>query len=155
MKATLRIAIILGSSGSAALGAAWIWHRVRRWRRKDPAEVERQRRLDVNRRGRIGTGRILELLEPPADDPSCRMLVYQYEVAGVSYEAAQDVTPLPEIAVIAQYLPGQITSVKYDPHRPTNSIIGCEEWCGLPAVATNGPAKPPPAQPSPQALEKT
>jgi hypothetical protein len=155
VKASLRIAIILGSSGSAVLGAAWIWQRVRRWRRKDPAEVERQRRLDVNRRGRIRAGRILELLEPPADDPSRRMLVYQYEVAGVTYEAAQDVTHLPEIAVIAQYLPGQITSVKYDPRRPTNSIIACEEWRGLPPLAANGHGKTPPAEPSPEALEKT
>ena len=60
------------------------------------------------------------------------MLVsYSYEVAGVTYEAAQDVTALPGIAAMARFLPGQTASVKYDPKRPANSIIACEEWSGL------------------------
>ena len=35
-----------------------------RWRRKDAAELERLRRLDINRRGRISAGRIVDLVEP-------------------------------------------------------------------------------------------
>jgi hypothetical protein len=150
-----RIGMTLGSAGVAASGAAWLWKSYKRWRRKDPAEIERQRRLDVNKRGRISGGRILELLEPPASEPASRMLVYQYEVAGVTYEAAQDVGSLPEIAILAQYLPGQTASVKYDPKRPTNSILVCEEWCGVPDLDANGSPKAQPGRPSPEALGKT
>jgi hypothetical protein len=58
------------------------------------------------------------------------LVSYAYEVAGVTYEAAQDVTALPEIAAMARFLSGQTASVKYDPKRPANSIIACEEWSG-------------------------
>jgi hypothetical protein len=73
----------------------------------------------------------LDLVKRETAGLESRLVVYSYEVAGVSYEAAQDVTALPEIAAVAQFLPGQIASVKYDPQRPANSIIACEEWSGL------------------------
>ena len=102
-----------------------------RWRRKDPAELERLRRLDVNRRGRISSGRIGDLLEGESAGLKSWLVVYSYEVAGVSYEAAQDLTTLPEVAAIALFLSGSTASVKYDPERPANSIVACEEWSGL------------------------
>jgi hypothetical protein len=102
-----------------------------RWRRKDPTELERLRRLDVNRRGRIIAGRIVDLAESQTAGAKPALVGYSYEVAGVTYEAAQDVTGLPEFAARAQSLPGQTASVKYDPKRPANSIIACEEWSGL------------------------
>ena len=102
-----------------------------RWRRKDPAELERLRRLDINRRGRIGAGRIVDLVEPQTAGAKSVLLGYAYEVAGVTYEAAQDVTALPEIAAMARFLSGQTASVKYDPKRPANSIVACEHWSGL------------------------
>jgi hypothetical protein len=105
--------------------------RLLRWRRKDPAELERLRRLDINKRGRISAGRILDLVEPETAGSKPRLVVYSYEVAGVTYEAAQDVTALPEVSAMAHFLAGQIASVKYDPKRPANSIIACEEWSGL------------------------
>jgi hypothetical protein len=101
------------------------------WRRKDPAELERLRRLDINKRGRISAGRIVDLAEAQTAGLKSLLVIYSYEVAGVTYEAAQDVTALPEIAANAQFLPGRTASVKYDPKRPTNSIIVCEEWSGL------------------------
>jgi hypothetical protein len=108
-----------------------------RWRRKDPAEIERLRRLDINRRGRISGGRIVDLVDPETTGSKSPLLVYSYEVAGVTYEAAQDVTALPEIAAMAPFLAGQVASVKYDPKRPANSIIACEEWSGLARGAGN------------------
>lgn len=110
------------------LAGAWVWAKFKRRRRKDPAELERLRRLDVNRRGRISTGRIVELIETEDGRPAPRLVVYTYEVAGVTYEAAQDVSGL---AAGGQYLPGQIASVKYDPKQPANSIIACEGWSGI------------------------
>jgi hypothetical protein len=102
-----------------------------RWRRKDPAELERLRRLDVNRRGRIISGRIGDLLEGESAGLKSWLVIYSYEVAGVSYEAAQDLTTLPEVAAIALFLSGSTASVKYDPEQPANSIIACEGWSGL------------------------
>jgi len=101
------------------------------WRRKDPAEIERLRRLDIHKRGRISAGRIVDLVEAETAGSRSSLVVYSYEVAGVTYEAAQDVTALPEIAAIAKFLPGRTASVKYDPKRPVNSIVACEEWSGL------------------------
>jgi hypothetical protein len=107
------------------------WTRFLHWRHKDPAELERLRRLDINRRGRICSGRILDLVEAETEGGKSDLVSYSYEVAGVTYEAAQDVTVLPEIAARARFLSGRIASVKYDPRRPANSIIACEEWSGL------------------------
>ncbi len=121
-------------AGSAAISFAgvWIWRIVRRWRRPSPDEIERLRRLEVNACGRIAMGRIVELAEPLQDGPAGPVLLYDYEVAGVTYEAAQDLSALPEIAAAAPFLPGQTASVKYDPKQPTNSILACETWCGIP-----------------------
>jgi hypothetical protein len=102
-----------------------------RWRRKDPAELEKLRRLDINKRGRIRAGRVVDLLEAETAGSKTPLLIYSYEVAGVTYEAAQDVSALPEIAARARVFSGRTASVKYDPKRPGNSIIACEEWNGL------------------------
>jgi hypothetical protein len=91
----------------------------------------------VNACGRITPGRIVELVEPGANGPIGPVLLYEYEVAGVLYEAAQDLSALPEIAAVAPFLPGQTTSVKYDPKQPTNSILACEVWSGVPALELN------------------
>ncbi len=77
------------------------------------------------------------MVEPVADGPAGPILLYDYEVAGVTYEAAQDVSALPEIAAAAQFLPGQTTDIKYDPRQPTNSILACEVWCGIPDLEPN------------------
>lgn len=125
----LGIAVV--GAGAAALAGAWRWRTLRRQRRRDPAEIERHRRLGVNTCGRISAGRILELMEPVPDGPAGPTLLYEYEVAGATYAAAQDVSALPEIAAAAPSLPGHNTSVKYDPKQPTNSILACEDWCGI------------------------
>jgi len=102
-----------------------------RWRRKDPAELEKLRRLSVNKCGRIIAGRVVDLVEAETAGPKSSLVVYSYEVAGVTYEAAQDVSALPEIVARARVYTGRTASVKYDPKRPGNSIIACEEWSGL------------------------
>jgi hypothetical protein len=73
----------------------------------------------------------VDLLEPDGTPAPGHLIVYTYEVAGVTYEAAQDISALPQVAGAAHGLAGQTVSVKYDPRRPTNSIIACEEWSGL------------------------
>jgi len=138
------LGIAVAGMAAIALAGAWVWRFVRRWRRKSPDEIERLRRLGVNVSGRIISGRIMELAEPVAGGPAGPILLYQYEVAGVTYEAAQDVSALPEIAAAAPFLPGQTTSVKYDPKQPTNSILACEVWCGIPDLEPKRSGSPQP-----------
>jgi len=125
--------------GSAAIVAGGIWavKAVRKWRRKSPDEIERLRRMEVNTCGRIIPGRIVELAEPQPDGPAGPILLYDYEVAGVTCEAAQDLSALPEIAAAAPFLPGQSANVKFDPKQPTNSILACEAWSGVPDLDAN------------------
>jgi len=119
------------SARARALGGRMARSRFLRWRREDPAELERLRRLDINKRGRISAGRVVDLVEAETAGSRSLLMIYSYEVAGVTYEAAQDVTALPEFAAMARFLSGRTASVKYDPKRPANSIIACEEWNGL------------------------
>ena len=136
------LGIAVAGSAAASLTGFWVWRTVRRWRQKNPDEIERLRRLEVNACGRIGVGRIVELAPPVANGPVGPVLLYDYEVAGVTYEAAQDLSCCPEIAAAAPFLPGQTTNVKYDPKRPTNSILACETWCGIPDLEPNKVTEP-------------
>jgi hypothetical protein len=105
---------------------------VKRWRAKSPEEIERLRRLDVNRRGRITAAKIVDLIERQEHARASRLVFYKYEVSGVTYEAAQDVAGLSGFNLSSLAVQGLTSSVKYDPRKPTNSIIVCEEWCGVP-----------------------
>jgi hypothetical protein len=140
---------LVAAASAAVAGAAVLLLLLRR-RPADPAEVERRRRERLNRIGRIIEGQILEILDAPVPPPprlglfrrraspppepahDPRILVcYSYAISGVSYEAAQDVTGLEERAVLDRLAAGQVTSVKYDPGNPGNSILVAEHWSGL------------------------
>jgi len=114
-------------------------------RKPDPDEVERQRREFLAGRGRITDATLIDTTlnqrsgrrtgdEPPSPDivsiePPPSVLQYQYRVAGVRYESAQDVSALAEyVRNLRIDLPIQ---VRYDPHNPSNSIVVAESWSGL------------------------
>jgi hypothetical protein len=59
------------------------------------------------------------------------MLIYKYDVAGVSYECSQDVTYLRHWINLHSCRLGLPTSVKYDPQNPGNSLVVSENWMGL------------------------
>ena len=66
---------------------------------------------------------------PVSAGPTPDIIVYNYRIAGVTYECAQDVTTLAEyVHGIRTDLPIQ---VRYAPHNPANSIIVAESWSGL------------------------
>ena len=102
-----------------------------RWRRKTPEELERLRRLAINRTGRVTYGLIVDWIEPPPGKKGARLVVFKYEVAGVKYDAAQDISALPTVVVRIRESIGQQARLKYDVDHPGNSIIACEEWSGL------------------------
>jgi hypothetical protein len=133
-----RLAITLAASAVAVTSALWITTRVRSWRKKSPEELERLRRLDIYRRGRIAAGHVVDLIESGRAGAPSRLIFYKYEVAGVSYEVAQDVSMLPDVFASAHALGGLAASVKYDPKQPTNSIIACEDWSGIEGIDSSG-----------------
>jgi len=99
---------------------------------KSPEELERKRRLFIDNVGRITDGTVIDVQEIPADGQrSATMLIYQYDVAGVSYEASQDVTYLRQFINLHSCRLGLPTSVKYDPQNPGNSLVVSESWMGL------------------------
>ena len=101
--------------------------------KKSPEQVERERRTELTRGGRIIDGNVIDVLELEEDKTGQQMilLVYSYDVAGVTYEASQDVTHLRQFIDLYSCRLGLPSSVKYDPHNPGDSIVMSETWSGL------------------------
>ena len=118
--------IVLGG-GAAAVVAYFLL----RTKPRSAEEVERERRSWLDQSGRITDGTVIDVQEITHDDRPTTLLIYQYDVAGVSYECSQDVTYLrPRINLHSCRL-GLPTSVRYDPQNPGNSIVVSERWMGL------------------------
>ena len=115
-----------------ALGLAAASYALFRRKPKTPDDLERDRRAWLNQIGRITDGTVIDVQEI-APDPrrASTMLIYRYDVAGVSYEASQDVTYLRQWINLHSCRLGLPTSVKYDPHNPGNSMVIAEGWVGL------------------------
>jgi hypothetical protein len=109
--------------------AALVTYLLRR-RRKTPEEVERERRALISKIGRITDGTVIDINEMDGTRPA-QFIIYQYDVAGVSYEASQEITYLRQFVNLHSCRLGLPTSVKYDPHNPGNSIVVSESWFGL------------------------
>jgi len=132
-----RIIIAIGASATAAVGLA-----VYALTRKRPTaeELERNRRDLLATTGRITDGTILDTspenhttitqTTPEGElDTTPRLIVYNYRIAGVTYECCQDVTTLADyVRGIRPDLPIQ---VRYAPQNPGNSIVVAESWSGL------------------------
>jgi hypothetical protein len=127
----------LVAAGVAALGVGLTVYM--RSRRKTPEQMERERRLQISSMGRIIDGTVTDVAElPPAPKSKngdghgrVQLLIYHYDVSGVTYEASQDVTHLRHRVDLHTCRIGLPTSVKYDPQNPANSIVVAEEWSGL------------------------
>ncbi len=99
---------------------------------KTADDLERERREWLDRIGRITDGTVIDVQEMPAvADRTATFLIYQYDVAGVSYEASQDVTYLRQLINLHSCRLGLPTSVRFDPQNPGNSIVLSERWMGL------------------------
>jgi hypothetical protein len=118
------------AGGGIALGGVYA---VMRRRKKTPDEVERERRAWLASTGRITDGTVIDVQELANGNKhhSAVMLIYKYDVAGVSYECSQDVTQLRHWINLHSCRLGLHTSVKYDPQNPGNSLVVSENWMGL------------------------
>ena len=129
MNVTLRLypVIAVAAVGLFALVIAWS-----RSRNKTPEQRERERRARINEIGRITDGTVTDVSEMPVNGRGeIQLLIYQYDVAGVTYEASQDVTALRHRVDLHSCRAGLMTSIKYDPSNPGNSIVIAEQWSGL------------------------
>jgi hypothetical protein len=99
---------------------------------KSADDIELERRTWLNTVGRITDGTVIDVQEiTMATNRPATMLIYQYDVAGVSYEASQDVTYLRQWINLHSCRLGLPTSVKYDSRNPGNSMVIAEGWMGL------------------------
>jgi hypothetical protein len=115
--------------GASAVGAAYLMFGRKK---KSAAEVERQRRDWLNQIGRITDGTVIDVQELSQNGHApATLLIFQYDVGGVSYEASQDVTNLRQLINLHSCRLGLPTSVRYDPQNPGNSIVVSEKWMGL------------------------
>jgi hypothetical protein len=123
----LRLYTLIVGGLAAVLGAYYLL----RGKRKSADDVERERRSMLNDIGRITDGTVIDVQEVETPTRPATMLIYHYDVAGVSYECSQDVTYLRQWINLHSCRTGLPTSVRYDPHNPGNSIVVSENWMGL------------------------
>jgi hypothetical protein len=98
---------------------------LRAWlmRRPTAEELERRRRLELNRAGKMADAMILDLRETTIE--------YSYDVRGVEYTATQDISALQDRLPAHRLSVAGPASVKFDPRNPANSMVLCEDWSGL------------------------
>jgi hypothetical protein len=148
---SLRSPRVVAAIGTGVVAAIGVVTYVLTRRKPTAEEIERERRELLARSGRITDGTIMDTMitearngglnasETPAQaDRSVltpQIIVYNYRIAGVTYECAQDVTTL------AQYVHGIRTDlpvqVRYLPQNPANSIVVAESWSGLRLSSSN------------------
>jgi hypothetical protein len=119
--------VILGGTGLLLAAAAWS-----RSHKKTPDQLELERRKRISEVGRITDGTVIDVNEMQTKGSGeLQLLIYHYDVAGVSYEASQDVSSLRHMVDLHSCRSGLMTSIKYDPSNPGNSIVISENWVGL------------------------
>ncbi len=126
---SLRLYSLAAAGGIALLGAYALLRR----KPKTADDMERERRAWLEGTGRITDGTVIDVqeLEAQTRGRPAVMLIYKYDVAGVSYECSQDVTYLRHWINLHSCRLGLHTSVKYDPLNPGNSLVVSENWMGL------------------------
>jgi hypothetical protein len=118
---------LIGGATLLGVGTAYLLRKGR----KTPDQLEKERRLRISLHGRITDGTVIDAQEVSQDGQALQMLIFQYDVAGVSYEASQDITHLRQYVDIHTCKVGLPSSVKYNPQNPGDSIVIAEDWSGL------------------------
>src|SRR5579875_1785589 len=146
---SLRDPHVIGTLVAAILCAAGVIAYLLLRRRPTPEEIERDRRAELVRIGRIIDGTILDISEisglelPEGQAAEVGFILYKYAIGGVEYECSQDVSSLRDSVKAEDLRLGFPCSVRYDVHRPENSIVIAENWSGLRTTARSVPTRPP------------
>jgi hypothetical protein len=120
MRLGLELAALGGLSVALIALAVWIAIQVKE---RSPERAERNRRMLLSQRGRLGDALITEATETS--------IYYAYSVHGVQYNASQDITALRDkLPAEPERLIGT-ANMKYAVRNPANSILIGEEWSGL------------------------
>ncbi|HLH33401.1 MAG TPA: DUF3592 domain-containing protein [Alloacidobacterium sp.] len=149
---SLRDPQVIGTLAAAGLclGGVAVYFALRK--KPTAEEIERQRRQYLVQTGRIIDGTLLDISEVDAAESGrpagLQLILYKYEIGGVVYECSQDVTALRDLVNIHECRLGFPCSVRYDTHKPENSIIIAETWSGLRGMANSGTARHLDANPS-------
>jgi hypothetical protein len=142
LRATQMAGGVAVTLAAAALGLGYWLTR----KRPSPDELERDRRDALMQSGRIIDATVLDIAEVSAEESErplgMQLILYQYDVAGVTYECSQDVTLLQHLVDIHRIRLSFPASVRYDPHNPGNSLIVAEHWSGLRDTANSVPLHP-------------
>ncbi len=125
---THHVAVLVGAAAVPVAAGIAVWWTLTH--RKSAEEIERERRDHLVRHGRIIDGTVLDWTEQP-DTGDLRTLHYRYDIAGVTYECAQDLSSLKDTLKVDTSCLGMPASVRYNPKNPANSIILAETWSGL------------------------
>ncbi len=128
---------------AACLGGV-AWYMATR-KRTTEEELERIRRQDLVLGGRIIDGTVLDVSDLDAYEAGrpegMQLILYKYEISGVSYECSQDITYLKDLISIGDIRVGFPCSVRYDTRQPENSIVIAENWIGLRDTANSVPVR--------------
>jgi hypothetical protein len=142
---SLRDPDVIGTLTVAALclGGAAAWFMLRK--RPNPEDIERDRRSYLVSNGRIIDGTLLDISDLSPEESGhptgMQLILYKYEIGGVEYECSQDVTSLRDLVNIYECRLGFPCSVRYDTHKPENSIVVAETWSGLRDTASSVPVR--------------
>jgi hypothetical protein len=88
--------------------------------RRKKVEDEATRRTRLLLSGRITDGSVLDAICDASG--AATEIFFTYNISGVNYEASQTLTPEQRNQPQA-YVPGSSITVRYDPHRPGNSVV--------------------------------
>ncbi len=88
-------------------------------RKKSKEDLEIARRRTLLRAGRLGEATVLGADE---DGDGNLILSYSYTIGGVDYQAFQKLDAEQRLRE-RDYLPGAPVPLRYDPHRPANSLV--------------------------------
>ena len=89
------------------------------WFRRKQEDPEVARRTLLLRTGRLGEATVLGV--DPGPDGKL-LLSYCYTIGGVDYETMQHLDEQ-QVSRKDNYLPGSRVPLRYDPHRPANSLV--------------------------------
>ncbi len=140
---SLRDPQVLGTLAATGILLAGIAYYLSTRKRPTEEEIELERRQELVRTGRIIDGTVIDISDLSPEESGrpngLQLILYKYEIAGVIYECSQDVTTLRDSVDIYDCRLGFPASIRYNVHKPENSIIVAEGWSGLRSSAAQFP----------------